>query len=417
MRVPIFSRRRWGRFGLLVALLGIGCPTAIPSQQPGATARPLAEANSASQDHRSQPGRPEERGAAKGAGTGSQARSLLRALGDSLSPRAKPKAAADDDPAARALYDRMIQAMRQANSLSYVSHYSFGSESPERRFSIGCTYQAWLKKPNYFRVEATRGDRMPGERFWPPQFSACVWAPSPAPALVPFTLPIPVLQQRASTVDGILIGDGQRLWIHWPKGRPAWNEEERNDPEASRQARLTSYMTKRAPPGAHSIGHEVCYLGAGMSMTVLDLSMFHGYTDCLQEYLDGVKGLGTEKLGDEVFDKIEVSIMKHQRSWRLWLSRKDHLPRKLEETIRVRHTLVKREEWSSVTVNGEIPDALFTWKPPEGWKPWKVPEPEERLLKPGTKAPDFSLASAGGTPIRMADYRGKIVWLYIWRAG
>ena len=52
---------------------------------------------------------------------------------------------------------------------------------------------------------------------------------------------------------------------------------------------------------------------------------------------------------------IEVSFMKRQRSWYLWLSREDHLPRKLTEILRVRKDLVHHEEWLDVTVGAEIP--------------------------------------------------------------
>jgi hypothetical protein len=152
-------------------------------------------------------------------------------------------------------------------------------------------------------------------------------------------------------------------------------------------------------------------------MPVLDPSTFHGYTDSLQAYLDGVKSLGTEKVGDEDCDKIEVSIMKHQRSWYLWLSKRDHLPRKLKQVVRVSYDIVMHEEWSSVTLNAEIPDTMFVWKPPEGWKEWRLPRPEERLLKPGAQAPDFDLTSADGKRIKLSDYRGRAVWFYIWRAG
>ncbi len=265
----------------------------------------------------------------------------------------------------------MIRAMRQADSLSYVSRYTMQGKGD---FKIGCTYQAWLKKPNYFRVETESPSRGKG---------------------------------------GILIGDGRRLWIYWPQGRPFGDDQSEED----KKSRPTSYMTKPAPPGGHSIGHETGYLGSGLGMPIIDPSTFHGYTDSLQPYLDGVTSLPAEKIGDEDCDHIEVSIMKHQRSWELWLSKADHLPRKLKQIVRVSYDIVMTEEWSAVTINGDIPDAMFAWKPPEGWTEWRMPPIEAGLLKPGADAPDFELASADGGKIKLSDYRGKIVWFYVWRAG
>ena len=213
---------------------------------------------------------------------------------------------------------------------------------------------------------------------------------------------------------GILIGDGDTLWIYWPKGAPICLATRIQRPINKNV--LTSYMKKPAPLAVHSIGHEVGNIGV-TGMTILDLSTFHGYTDSIQQYIDGMKSLPDEKVGDEECEGIEVSIMKHQRSWYLWLSKQDHIPRKLKQIVRVSYDLIITEDWSSVTLNADMPDTLFAWKPPEGWTQWVEPPIEIGLLKPGTKAPDFELVSSDGDKIKLSDFRGRVVWFYVWRAG
>ncbi len=282
-----------------------------------------------------------------------------------------------DEPKAHALYSQMVDAMRKANSLSWVSDYRWEA----RGQTLGhATYRIWLKKPNYARVEAAR-----------------------------------VGQTEPS---GILVGDGDYFWIYWPKEKPRYGWERSGKyGEEYEKYRRTFYMKERTPPGRHSIGHKVGELGAGIAMTVIDPSTFHGYTDSLQPYVDGVRGMGEEEVQGEPCDVVEVSFMKHQRSWNLWLARKDHLPRKLKQVVRVSYEIVAEELWSDVILDAEIPKDRFAWSAPKDWKEWRMPAIEEGLLKPGTVAPDFELASVEGGKLKLSGFRGQIVWLNIWRWG
>lgn len=279
-----------------------------------------------------------------------------------------------DEPEARALYEKMIDTMRNAETLSYTSDYMW--ENKDRQIGR-CTYTIWMKKPNYFCVETVTEDSKKG---------------------------------------GIIVGDGDYLWIYWPTKRPRFAVEEER--ESYEKTNSNVYMKKAAPRGKHSIGHELAGLGAGMCMSIIDPSTFHGSTDTLEHYIDRIRSIGTEKVSDEECDVIEVSFMKRQRSWYLWLSRKDHLPRKLKQVVRAANDIIMHELWSQVTINAEISMDKFAWVPPESWQQWSLPEPDEDLIKPGQKAPDFKLLSYDGKSIiKLSDYRGKVVWFYIWKAG
>jgi outer membrane lipoprotein-sorting protein len=303
-------------------------------------------------------------------------------VGCATVPTAKPpqpvkelEAGFKDEPAAHALYDKMVETMRNADTMYYQSEYRWEAQGRE----IGhCTYRIWMKKPNYARVEAARDGQQ----------------------------------------SGILVGDGDYFWIFWPNGRFRWNWERSGErSQAYERTRLTSYMKEPAPVGRHSIGHLFDKLIAGMSMTILDPSTFHSYRDSLQPYIDGVKSVGAEIVSGEECDGIEVSFMKHQRSWYLWLSRRDHLPRKLKQVVRVSYDIITHEVWSDVRINQDVSLEKFAWKPPEGWEEFRLPQIEEGLLKPGTEAPDFDLVSIDGGRIKLSDYRGKVIWFYVWRAG
>ncbi|MFB0555512.1 MAG: M56 family metallopeptidase [Phycisphaerae bacterium] len=280
-----------------------------------------------------------------------------------------------DDPAAHALYDKMIETMGKAESLSYKSDYKFEAGG---KLLKSCTYAAWLKKPNYVRIETDRA---------------------------------------AGPKAGTLIGDGECLWIYWLGERPPFSFEDRFG-VSSEKSRFNVYMKEAAPTGKDSIRYKTPLLGAGMGVPVIDPSTFHGHGHAISKkpQIEGIKSTGTEKVRDEECDVIEVSFNKGQEIWRLWLSKADYLPRKLKRVMITKKNdiAIMDELWSDVTVDAEIPAEKFAWTPPEGWNLYRLPDPEEGILKPGQVAPDFELLSAEGTKIRLSDYRGKIVWFYSW---
>ena len=280
-----------------------------------------------------------------------------------------------NEPQARALYQKMIGTIHSAETLSYVSNLQ---EKVDGEKWDPWTYSVWMKKPNYFHVETTT---------------------------------------KEGKNHGILVGDGEYAWSYWPNGRPWFSGEDRGDAYIKYQkTRFNVYMKEPAPPGKYSIGYSVI-MKKSNCFPVLNPSVFQGINDSLEPLIEWMQCLGVEKVSDEECDAIEVSFIDHKRSYIFWISRRDHLPRKLQDVVRTNGEHITTEVWSKVTLNASIPMETFRWTPPEGWKQWHPPTPEERLLKPGQTAPDFELLSTDGTKIKLSDYRGNVVWLTFWRVG
>jgi len=274
-----------------------------------------------------------------------------------------------DEPEARALYERMIETIKSAESLCYES--TFRNDSDDGPLGHG-SYRVWMKKPNYFHVDARLGD---GDR------------------------------------RGVLVGDGRHAWSYWPNGRPWFSGE---DHDAYEKSRFKVYMKEPALPGKYSIGHAVV-LKKSNWFPVLDPSVFQGVRDALEPYTDYIRDAGLEKVGDEACRVIEISYLDHGRSHYFWISRRDHLPRRLKRVLRSGQVVEDREEWSNVALNTPMPLEKFVWKPPKGWQPWQPPKLADRLLKPGQTAPDFELQSVDGGKVSLSAYRGQVVWLTFWR--
>jgi outer membrane lipoprotein-sorting protein len=58
-----------------------------------------------------------------------------------------------DEPAAHQLYQDMVEAMRNATTLSWTGEHRWKWQG---KFVTVANYRIWLKKPNYARVEMTR---------------------------------------------------------------------------------------------------------------------------------------------------------------------------------------------------------------------------------------------------------------------
>ena len=273
-----------------------------------------------------------------------------------------------DEPAAHDLYDKMIETIYQAESLSYKSSCS----GPDEKVS---TYNIFLKKPNYFRIGTMN---MPSATYYS------------------------------------FVGDGDNLWFYWKGIRPLYANEDR---ESYEKTRSNAYIKKEFTASNNSIKEQINMLGAMRYETILDPSIFYGYTDSLTPYIDGIRSRGKDYIGKEECEIIEISFMKAQRSRYFWISKEVFLPRKIKDIIRLADIKVHVEELSDITLNARVQKERFTWSPPDGWQQWNKSGLDDILLKPGMKAPDFELPSISGSKIKLSDYQGKVVWLYIWQCG
>ncbi len=282
--------------------------------------------------------------------------------------RWRPAMIVANEPEAQALYEAMVEAAHQAETLSYGCLCD-GSDSRTSFFRVQ------LEKPNRARISLHNG-----------------------------------FSKKSTT----LLADGDRLRVFWSGDRPTMKVD---DFARYEQPQSNVYVDMVCSPDGDDIVSEMARLGLAWSNLIWSPSVFFRGADEFEPYIDGIRYRGTNEAGGEECDVIEVSYFKAQRIRHYWLSREDHLPRRIKEIVRLADNHVIAEDWFGVEVNPSIDKSDFQWSPEDGYRVWNPPDFDEFLLKRGAEAPDFKLSSISGETIHLADFRGQTVWLCLWQVG
>jgi len=96
----------------------------------------------------------------------------------------------------------------------------------------------------------------------------------------------------------------------------------------------------------------------------------------------------------------------------MWLDARTHLPyrQSMSMTQGGKTQEVERTVFTDWSLNQPIAATQFAWAAPAGSKEYVEPT----LLAAGTQAPDFTVNDRDGKPVKLSDYRGKVVVLDFW---
>ncbi len=282
--------------------------------------------------------------------------------------RWRPAMIVANEPEAQALYEAMVEAAHQAKTLSYHC-FCDGTDSRISAFAVR------LEKPNRARISLHNG-----------------------------------YSKKTTT----LLADGDRLRVFWSGDRPTMKVD---DFARYEQPESNVYVDMACSPDGDDIVSKMARLGLAWSNLIWSPSVFFRGADEFEPYIDGIRYRGRNEAGGEECDVIEISYFKAQRIRHYWLSREDHLPRRIKEIIRLADNHVIAEDWFGVEIDASIETKEFQWFPQDGYRVWDPPHCDEFLLERGAEAPDFELSSISGDAIHLADFRGRVVWLCLWQVG
>ncbi len=268
-----------------------------------------------------------------------------------------------DEVEARNLYGKMFDAFPLSSTLSFSVEFSpilndKGILKGVTYANVG-SYRIWMKKPMQFRWEAV---------------------------------------DRKGNVQTVFISNGDSIYVYWPQGRGRMPVDQNN--EIYKSTRHNVFFKEN-----FSMSKLQMWLGTLSSDHIRPILFppvhFNGLRNPMQ-YAKAIRIVGEEKMNGELCDVIEVSFLFGQRSHLLWLSKIDHLPRRIKQVSRVCEYLTTYETWHDVHQNEDIPDRMFEWNPPADWTEIHIPSPSlPPLLQSGEDAPDSSLMYTNGELIRL----------------
>ncbi len=216
-----------------------------------------------------------------------------------------------------------------------------------------------------------------------------------------------------------LIYDGKNLWS-WFIGKNLSVVLDRNTVLGEIK---NVYMTRDISAGS-SLSHDMVSYGTSVSMPVLYLNKFFGYSPAIEAegMLAGYQGI--DSVEGMKMHHIKVVMMGGQRIADYWLAASDYLPRKMEEKLSMNASnyYFKRELWSKVAINEALPDSLFAWEPPENWREYTLPDEEilmDSIVKKRENLYDTftGLTLIDGGTFNLRNYKGQMVLIVFWRLG
>ncbi|MEO7717222.1 MAG: DUF2092 domain-containing protein [Capsulimonas sp.] len=205
--------------------------------------------------------------------------------------------------------------------------------------------------------------------------------------------------------QSVCVADGHNFWCYWPNGRAN---------EISRTMEHDVYYHAPSPTGLAAPNREMI-MSLGMVSSAVDIRTLHGGRDVQRKKDDVFRWTGAEDIDGHHCDLLDITSS--QSTTRLWISATDHLPRRhiwRQEDESVDESVMESDErWTNVMVDADLPDSLFQWEPPAGWRQWYYPEPGAQLIRAETMAPDFEISGLNGETYTQAMYRGKILVLVL----